>query len=86
MAPKRLVKKERPQRGHNVLGSKIRAARLKARPLVTQADLAARLAVGGITIDRPTITRIENGQRYLRDYEVIAIAKALRVRVSSLWE
>lgn len=52
---------------------------------MTQADLAAKLAIRGLAIDRPTVTRIENGMRYLRDFEIRAIAKILRVSVSFLF-
>lgn len=69
-----------------MIGPSIRAARLRLKPAVSQSDLAARLAVAGIDVDRPTITRIENGERYLRDYEIAAIAKVLRVSIESLFE
>lgn len=55
------------------------------KPDVSQFDLAGRLAKLGIDMDRPTITRIENGERYLRDYEIQAIAKALKVSVAWLF-
>jgi transcriptional regulator with XRE-family HTH domain len=74
------------QRGTNILGSKIRAARERATPTITQSDLAARLAVHGIDFDRPTVTRIEAGKRYLRDYEIKAIAKILKVSVAWLYD
>ena len=78
--------RKQPQRVNNIIGGKIRAARQKLRPHVTQADLAARLSVSGLDLDRPTITRIETGRRYLRDYEIVAIARALRVSIASLFE
>jgi transcriptional regulator with XRE-family HTH domain len=34
-------------------------------------------------MDRASITRIENGKRYLRDYEIRAITKILKV--SAAW-
>jgi transcriptional regulator with XRE-family HTH domain len=52
---------------------------------MSQADLAAKLTVRGITVDRASVTRIENGKRYLRDFEIRAIATALRVSVSWLF-
>lgn len=79
-------KRKKPTiRGTNILGRKIRAARERAKPAITQSDLAARLAVRGLDIDRPTVTRIENGRRFLRDYEIRAIAKVLKVTVASLF-
>ncbi|PTY04253.1 hypothetical protein DB347_20365 [Opitutaceae bacterium EW11] len=52
---------------------------------MTQADLAARLTVRGVVLDRASITRVENGKRYLRDYEIRAIASVLRVSVAWLF-
>jgi len=52
---------------------------------MTQADLAAKLNIRGIAVDRASITRIENGNRYLRDFEVRTIASVLRVSVSWLF-
>ena len=72
-------------RGTNILGARIRQARLALEPEVSQFDLAGRLAKQGIDMDRPTITRIENGDRYLRDYEIKAFAKALKVSVAWLF-
>jgi transcriptional regulator with XRE-family HTH domain len=72
-------------RGVNVLGGKIRKARLKCNPKVSQMDLAARLSVRGVQMDRPTVTRIENCERYLRDFEIKEIARALNVSVAWLF-
>ena len=72
-----------PQR--NFIGSRIRKARLACKPAVTQDDLAGRLAARGITVDQTAVSRIENQTRYLMDYEIIAIAKSLKVSVASLF-
>ena len=69
-----------PQR--NLIGNRVRKARLACRPPVTQQDLAGRLAAREITIDQTGISRIENQTRYLMDYEIIALAKALKVSVA----
>ena len=79
------MKQSSSSRGTNSLGAQIRRARLALKPEVSQFDLAGRLAKQGIDVDRPTITRIENGERYLRDYEIKAIAKALKVSVAWLF-
>gem|GEM_PF-632456 len=69
----------------NLIGSRIRQARLKCSPRVSQEDLAGRLAARSITIDRSAVSRIENGTRYLMDYEVAAIARSLKVTVAWLF-
>lgn len=70
----------------NVTGKRIRKARLAAKPRVSQEDLSGRLAALGITLDQGAISRIESEERYLMDYELLAIAKALRIKPSSLVE
>ena len=69
----------------NVVGLAVRKARLAQNPPVSQEDLAARLAVRGIYIDRSALSRMESQTRFIRDYEIIAISDALRVSVASLF-
>jgi len=63
----------------------VRIARLALRPPVSQEDLSGRLAAKGIQITQTAISKLENRQRYVMDYEALAIAKALRVSVSWLY-
>lgn len=69
----------------NVVGPRIRTARLGSRPPVTQEDLVGRLAAGGLYLDRTAIARMENNTRFVRDYEIVAIARCLGVSVASLF-
>jgi uncharacterized membrane protein len=69
----------------NIIGKRIRTARLKCKPPVSQDDLAGKLAARGITLDQTAISRIENQTRYLMDYEMAAIAKCLKVTVGFLF-
>lgn len=69
----------------NVIGRRIRQARLKCSPAASQEDLAGRLAAQNITIDRSAISRIENEARYLMDYDMAAIARSLKVSVGWLF-
>ena len=68
----------------NVIGKRVKEARLKCRPAVSQEDLAGRLAAKGILIDRSAVSRIENQTRYVMDYEAQTIARSLKVSVSWL--
>ena len=54
--------------------------------MITQLDLVARLQVLGLMVDQSTLSKIENGQRPVTDIEVAALAKALKVPVSWLFE
>ncbi len=73
------MKKTSQSTHRNLVGARVRRARLACKPPVTQDDLAGRLASQGISLDQTAISRIENRSRYLMDYEVAAIARALKV-------
>lgn len=68
----------------NLCGDRIREARLKQR--LSQSDLAAKIQVEGITIERDSISRIEIGTRFVADYELMIFAKVLKVDVEWLLE
>jgi len=68
----------------NIIGERVRLAREKTKPLITQEDLAARLQIEGLRLERVTISKIETGYREVTDVETVAIAKALGVTVSWL--
>ena len=68
----------------NIIGKRVRLARERAKPLITQTDLPARLQIEGLRLERVTISKIETGYREVTDVEAVAIAKALGVTVSWL--
>lgn len=59
----------------------MRQARLAFDPSLTQDQLAGRLAVKGILLDRVAITKIESGQRCVFDFELPVLAEVLKVDV-----
>ena len=69
----------------NIIGARVREARLKRKPAVSQDDLAGRLAGQGVVMDRTAVSRIENQTRYAMDYEAAAIARAVKVSVAWLF-
>jgi len=79
------VKRTRASEFKNAIGDRVRLARLEMRPPVSQEDLSGRLAARGIQITQTGISKLEKRQRYVLDYEALAIAKALRVSVSWLY-
>jgi transcriptional regulator with XRE-family HTH domain len=81
---KRATKRRKTTR--NLTGAAIQRIRLAASPRITQEDMAGRLARQGIQVNQSQIAKIESGQRPLLDYEVAAIAKALKVPVQILFE
>ena len=78
------MKRTHGSKRRNVTGKRIRRARLAAKPPVSQEDLSDRVAAFGVTLDQESISRVESEERYLMDYELLAIAKALRIKPSSL--
>ena len=66
----------------NICGDRVHEARCKLR--LTQSDLAAKLQVNGIIIERDSISRIEIGTRFVADYELRELAKILKVSVGWL--
>ena len=56
----------------NIIGSKVRALRKKRG--MTQKDLATGLQLRGYDFSDLTILRIEQGKRFVPDYEVKALS------------
>lgn len=69
----------------NVIGHRVREARLKANPPISQEDLAGKLAAHGILLDRSAISRIESRSRYVMDYEAAALARCLKTPIGTLF-
>lgn len=68
----------------NIIGSNVKL--LRKRLGITQEDLAARLNILEIDIDRPMISKIENSSREVLDYEFKALAIALKVSINDLFK
>ena len=63
----------------NLVGERVKEARGKSRPSLTQQELSKRLSKVGVSIDRAGIAKIEAGIRGVLDFEVVALAKSLGV-------
>ena len=66
----------------NICGERIKAAR-KALGL-SQENLAAKLQLAGVIIERDSISRIEIGTRFVADYELLILSQILKVSPSYL--
>ena len=62
---------------NNVCGKNI--ARLRTELRISQRELADRMQLVGIDIDKNAIQRIECGKRFVTDIEIIAFAKIFSV-------
>ena len=68
----------------NIIGARVKEARKMNKPALTQENLAAKLDFMDIKLDRISISRIESGDRFVSDYEVVALAKSLGVTLEWL--
>ena len=63
----------------NVVGERVRFARQRRTPALTQDELSGQLAAYGVLLDRPAVSKVESGTRYVSDFEVRALSKVLGV-------
>jgi transcriptional regulator with XRE-family HTH domain len=68
----------------NIVGKRVAKARRGCSPSLTQDALSGKLARLGIQLDRAAIAKLENGYRYVLDYELKALADVLGVAVAWL--
>jgi transcriptional regulator with XRE-family HTH domain len=66
----------------NIVGERVKEARSKAQ--LTQKALSHKLAKLGVSIDRAGVAKIETGIRGVLDFEIVALAKTLDVKVTWL--
>ena len=71
---------------NNLVGPRVRLARKKHSPALTQSELAALLQVHGWDISRSGVAKIELGIRGVSDLEAERLADALGVPISWLFE
>lgn len=63
----------------------MRIARVSLKPPISQEDLSGRLARLGVQMTQTSLSKLESRQRYVLDYEVQALAKALKVSIEWLY-
>ena len=51
---------------------------------ISQRELADRLQVINLDVDKNAVQRIESGQRFITDIEIISLAKVFNVSVKDL--
>ena len=67
---------------NNVCGKNI--AKFRAELKISQRELADRMQLVGIDIDKNAVQRIEQGKRFVTDIEVIAFAKVFNIITDEL--
>lgn len=72
------------QTTQNLVGKRVKEARAAAAPPLTQVALSKKLSELGVSIDRAGVAKIETGIRGVLDFELVALAEALGVKVTWL--
>jgi transcriptional regulator with XRE-family HTH domain len=71
------------RKSRNVVGPQV--MKLRYQQGLSQPELAARCQRLGWNIGRDTIAKIEDGRRWVGDFELVGLATALRVPMLSLY-
>ena len=69
---------------NNICGEKVYEIRKKQNQKMSQRQLAEKLQILGIDVDKNAIQRIESGQRFVTDLELLAISKVFNVSLNEL--
>lgn len=67
---------------NNVCGKNVSIFRINMK--ISQRELADRMQLVGIDVDKNAIQRIECGKRFVTDIEIIAFAKVFNVSYNEL--
>lgn len=65
----------------NLIGDRVREARRKRKPKITQTELLAKLELYGICLESTAISKIETFRRPVTDIELVALAECLNVDI-----
>lgn len=69
---------------NNICGKNIYKFRKQMK--ISQRILAEQLQILGLDIDKNAIQRMESGQRFITDIELIYLASALKISILDLFE
>ena len=72
-----LMKQRTNTNGKNLIGERLKL--LRQRDHLSQRDLANKLQLIGIDMDKNVITRIETDKRYVTDFELQALKEIFKV-------
>lgn len=79
------MKKSRSKTGDKNLIA-VKLIELRREHKLSQRDLASKLQLAGYDMDKNIITRIENNQRYVADFELKALTEIFQVSYDYLIE
>ena len=67
---------------NNVCGKNIAKFRMEMK--ISQKKLSDRLQIAGLDVDKNAVQRMESGQRFITDIELVCLAKVLGVSYEQL--
>lgn len=67
------------RQSRNIVGKRVREARNRLDPPLTQDQVAGQLARVGVQLDRVALAKVEGGLRCAFDFEVKGLAAVLKV-------
>ena len=71
-----------PEGRNNIVG--IKMAQIRKEMNISQRILSDRLTESGLLVDKNAIQRMESGQRFITDIELVYISKVLNVSIYEL--
>jgi len=69
---------------NNICGLNISKIRKSMKPKTSQKNLAEKLQVIGLDIDKNAVQRIENGKRFVTDIELLSFSQLFNVSTDDL--
>lgn len=69
---------------NNICGENVYRLRKEYIPKMSQRILAERLQIMGIDVDKNAVQRIESGQRFVTDIELLALSKIFKASCEEL--
>lgn len=69
---------------NNICGEKIYSLRKNHIPKMSQRMLAEKLQIKGIDVDKNAVQRIESGERFVTDIELVVLAEIFGITCDEL--
>ncbi len=63
----------------------INIAKFRKEMKISQRELADRLQLSGLDVDKNAVQRMESGQRFITDIELIYLSKVLKKSICELY-
>ncbi|MBQ7227417.1 MAG: helix-turn-helix transcriptional regulator [Clostridia bacterium] len=70
---------------NNICGKKIYELRKSMSPKMSQRMLAELLQLNGVDVDKNAVQRMESGQRFITDIEILTICKIFKISANELF-